>query len=67
MNALNGFLVTDSESEDPDEYIGLNDAFSEKAKAIIAKQRKTIQRRAQYLISKLLLAETTLRGSKVIV
>jgi len=52
VNALNGFIVTDSESEDPDEYIDLKDTFSEKAKAIIAKQRKTIQRRAQYLISK---------------
>ena len=51
-NALNGFIVADSESEDPDQYIGLNDTSSERAKAIIAKKRKAIQRRAQYLISK---------------
>ena len=49
---MNGFIVTDSESEDPDQHIGLNDTSSERAKAIIAKKRKAIQRRAQYLISK---------------
>lgn len=51
-DALNGFIVTDSESEDPDQYIGLNDTSSEKAKAIIEKKRKAIWRRARYLISK---------------
>lgn len=51
-DALNGFIVTDSESEDPDQYIGLNDTSSEKAKAIIEKKRKAIRRRARYLISK---------------
>ena len=61
VDALNGFIVTGSESEDPDEYIGLKDAFSEKAKAIVAKQRKTIQRRAQYLISKTIASRNYLR------
>ena len=51
-DAFNGFIVTDSESKDPDQYIGLNDSSSEKAKAIIAKKRKAIRRRTQYLISK---------------
>ena len=52
VNALNNFIVTDSESDDPDQYIGLNDTISERAKAIISKKRKAIQRRSQYLISK---------------
>jgi len=50
--------VTDSESEDPDEYIVLKDAISEKAKAIITKQRKTIQ---QYLISKTVASQNYLK------
>ena len=42
VDALNGVIVTDSESENRDEYICLKDASSEKAKAIITKLRKTI-------------------------
>ena len=49
VNALNGVIVTDLESENTDEYIGHKDALSEKVKTIITKQRKTIRRKAQKL------------------
>ena len=66
-DAFNGFIVTDSESEDPDQYIGLNDSSSEKAKTIIAKKRKAIWRRAQYLISKSIANLNFLKKKKVLV
>ena len=66
-DAFNGFIVTDSKSENPDQYIGLNDSSSEKAKAIIAKKRKAIRRRAQYLISKSIANLNFLKKKKVLV
>lgn len=50
--AFNGQIVTDSESEDPDQYLGLHDVTSDKAKALITKKRKSLRRRARYLKSK---------------
>ena len=60
MNALNSFIATDSESDDPDQYIGLKE-MSEKTKAIITKKRKTIKRRSQYLISKAIASQNFLK------
>ena len=51
--ALDGFIVTDSESEDPDQYLEL-DITSERAKALITKKRKQVRRRARYQKSKLI-------------
>lgn len=51
-NALNGLIVTDSESDDPDTYLEVHDLCSAKAQALITKKRKSIRRRARYLKSK---------------
>lgn len=56
--------MTDSESEDPDEYLDLHDIASNKAKSLIAKKRKTLRRQARYLTSKRL-AEQNFLSRKV--
>ena len=61
--ALNGMIVTDSENEDPDEYLQL-DLASEHAQEIIERKRKSICRRARYLKAKHL-AERNFLGRKV--
>ena len=38
-NMINGDVVTDSESDDPKQYVGINDPFSSNAIKVIAKQR----------------------------
>ena len=43
--ALNGDVVTDSESDDPNDYVGLTSVASEGAKSIIARKRKALRRR----------------------
>ncbi len=43
VNALDGLIVTDSESDDPDQYLKL-DITSERAKALITKKRQQVQR-----------------------
>ena len=48
-DALNGLIVTDSESEDPDQYIDLHDITRERAKSLIAMKRKSLHRKASYL------------------
>ena len=60
INSLNSFIVTDSERDDPDQYIGLNET-SEKPKAIITTKRKTIKQRSQYLISKAIASQNFLK------
>ena len=48
-NALNGLIVTDSESElDPDELLDLHDLAGERVKSLVMKKRKSLQRRARY-------------------
>ena len=42
-NALNGMIVTDSESDDPDAYLEIHDLSGVKARALIAKKRKAIR------------------------
>ena len=51
-NALNGFIVTDSESEDPDQYLDLHSIASEKAQSLIAAKKKRLYRQTRYLKSK---------------
>ena len=50
--ALNGNIVSDSESEDPDAYLGLKDLSSDRAQALIAAKRRQIQNKARYLKAK---------------
>ena len=50
--AINGLIVTDSESDDPEQYVGLHNPLSEQGRSLIAKRRKTIQRRARRLKAK---------------
>lgn len=50
---LNGMIVSDSESDNPDDYIHLN-MDSVKAQALIAKKKRCIHRRARYLKAKII-------------
>ena len=52
-NAINGDVVTDSESDDPDSYIGL-DPKSELGKMVIVKKRAAIKRMARRLRAKMI-------------
>ena len=45
--SLNGEIVSDSESDDPECYVGINDPLSDKAKLLIAKNCAAIRRRAR--------------------
>ena len=53
QNAINGDIVTDSESDNPDCYIGL-DPKSEHGKIVIAKKRAAIKRKASRLRAKMI-------------
>lgn len=44
---LNGEVVTDSEADNPDDYVELNNVVNESSRKLIAKRRKAIKRRAQ--------------------
>ena len=44
---VNGEVVTDSESDNPDDFVGLRSILSETGKQLISKRRKAIKRRAQ--------------------
>lgn len=50
--AVNGDIVTDSESDDPSQYIGLTGPSSACGQELIIKRRKAIRRRAKKLHSK---------------
>ena len=50
--AFNGDIISDSESEDPDSYLGLKDLSSDCARALIAAKRKQIRNRGRYLKAK---------------
>ena len=45
--AVNGEILTESESDDPESYVGLTDVLSEAGKILAAKKRAAIQRRAK--------------------
>jgi len=53
-NMVNGNVVTDSESDDPENYIGIKDLISNNAVTIIAKQRAINKRQKQRLQAKLI-------------
>ena len=44
---VNGEVVTDSESDNPDDFVGLTSILDEAGKQLISKRRATIKRRAQ--------------------
>ena len=52
--ALNGEIVTDSDIEDCEQYVGLKSLQSEQAKAIIMRRRQQIGWRARYMKTKML-------------
>ena len=52
VRALNGDTVTDSESDDPTQYVGLHDVFTASGLSLVKKRRKAIKRRAQRLKAK---------------
>ena len=44
---LNGEIVTDSESDNAEDYVGLTSIASEKARTIITKKRKSLARKVR--------------------
>ncbi len=44
---INGEIVTDSESDDPESYVRLRDPLSEEGKSLVAKKRAAIRRKAK--------------------
>ena len=46
--------MTDSESDNPDDYVELSDYLDEKTRMLIEKKRKAIQRRAKRMLIKTL-------------
>ena len=59
------WIVSDSKSDDSDDYIQL-DIASERAKDLIARKRKSISRRAHYLKNKLVAGEISFAGELVL-
>ncbi len=49
VRAINGDIVTDSESDDSTQYVTLRDVFTPTGLLLVKKRRKTIKRRAQRL------------------
>ena len=41
-DALNGYIVSDSDSDNPEDYIGITSIQSESAKKLILKKRKSL-------------------------
>lgn len=62
VDALNGLVVSDSDTDDPEQYIGLS-LTSDRLREVVARRRRSIQRRARYLRAKLL-AERNYLGRK---
>ena len=59
-NMINGDVVTDSESDDPEQYVGINDPFSSNAVKVIAKQRAINKRQMQRFQAKIIAEENFL-------
>ena len=57
---MNGDVVTDSESDDPEQYVGINDPFSSNAVKVIAKQRAINKRQMQRFQAKIIAEENFL-------
>ena len=45
--SVNGEIVTDSDSDNPEEYLGLSDLLTERGKQLIAKRRAAIRRKME--------------------
>ena len=50
--SINGDIVSESDSEDPEQYVGVKSATSEAGKVLVQKKRMTIKRRAKRLRAK---------------
>ena len=62
--ALNGEIVSDSDAEDSEEYVGLRSLDCDKVQAIISRRRLIIRRKKQYLKAKMI-AERNFLAQKV--
>ena len=62
--SLNGEIVSDSESDNPECYVGITDPLSDKAKHLIAKKCTVIRRRARRCKKKAI-AERSLLSRKI--
>lgn len=52
--ARNGEVVTDSETDDCEDYLQLSNTNTKEARALIVRQRKSIQRKARHLRAKMM-------------
>ena len=52
--AANGEVVTDSETDDCEDYLQLSSTNTKEARALIVRQRKSIQRKARHLRAKMM-------------
>ena len=50
--SINGEVVSESDSEDPEQYVGVKSVMSEASKVLVRKKRITIKRRARRLRAK---------------
>ena len=62
--SINGEIVSESESEDPEQYIGVKNVMSEAGKLLVMKKRTAIKKRARRLRAKTL-AERRFLSRKV--
>ena len=51
--AVNGDIVTGSDSDDSEQYLGLQNAKSDRAKALILKKMKSLRHRARHMKAKI--------------
>ena len=47
VRSVNGEIVSESESDDPESYIGLSNPFSRLGKSLVAKKQAQLKRRAR--------------------
>ena len=47
VRSVNGEIVSESESDDPESYVGLSSPFNRLGKSLVAKKRAQIKRRAR--------------------
>jgi len=52
--AINGEVVTDSESDKPEDYVHLQDPLSEEGRVLVKKRRGAIQRRIRRMKNSIL-------------
>ena len=61
---VNGCVVSESESDNPEQYTNLEDPFTEQGRMLISKRKKIIRRRARHLRAKAIAEQRFLSKKK---